>query len=344
MMKKLAIVLVALVYLTGLTVGADNPALPKTKSLKELPLQLVKDFSSNGEIASPALPVIAGEGNLFFYDYKLKRLSKANLEDDTVVAVGRYGEGPKEYTSITSLWADEKCVYAIDRKGKILCFDLDGVFQWEDRLDKAFPRFIGIQDGSVYFSNFSRFSSLVRTLRLFRWKKGQRAAQLMNLPVEFISTSSFHISGKLVKGGGIMDLAVPTIALWNGKLVTSAYEDYRFDLRDSTGKSKTQVKMAAPAPELNPRMRSFKGIDRKKKYALREIYPLKSSLAVVSNYYRDHKPRIDFFDNQGKLLHSYILPFKANGGGNDIVIRGDFIFHSVHGQVGFKVYKIALKM
>ena len=344
MRSAIALVLVLMLCAPVLAEKAELSPLPALNTLTELPVKLIKDFTANPDIASPALPVAAGEGNFFFYDYKLKRLCKVNLRNNKVLPVGRFGEGPKEYTSISSLWGDDAHVYCIDRKGKICCFGLNGTFQWEERLDKAYPRFLGIDNGSVFLSTFGRYSSTVRTLRLFHWKRGRRISELMNLPVEFIATQAFHISGKLMKGGGIHNVAVPAVAIWNGKLVTSAYEDFRFDIRDLGKKSKVQVAVNAPAPVLNPRLRKIKNIQDKKNYAIRQFYPMTSCLAVISNYYRGQKPRIDFFGPKGTLLHSYILPFEANGGGNDILIHGDYLFHSQWDEVGFKVYKINLKI
>ncbi len=342
-MKQVLYILFFSMLAPVLVVGADNPTLPAIRSLKELPVELVKDFTGNKNIASPAQPVAAGEGSLFFYDYKLKQLGKANLEDDTITAVGRFGEGPKAYAGTASLWGDEAFVYCVDRKGKLHCFDPKGEFLWEDRLDKVNPRLVGMGNGGIFFYTFSRYSSKVRSLRLFNRQKDKRALELMTLPVEFIAMKAYS-NGKLLKGGGVMNVAVPAVALWDGMLVTSAYRDYRFDLRDLSGKQKSRVTMAAPAPQINPLWKKFKNIDVKKLYAIREIYPFKSTLAVVSNYYREDKPRIDFFDKKGTLLQSYILPFKANGGGDSVSIQGGYLFFWEWRKTGFKIYKINAKI
>ncbi len=342
-MKRICTILVLIWCVPGLSLLAGIQSLEPLESLKELPLQLVEDFSENENIASPALPVLNSKGYLFFYDYKLRRLCRVTLSNGKILQIGGFGEGPKEYTGISGLWTGGDAVYSMDRKGKLCRFDLEGTFLWGERLDKIDPRLLGMVDKTMFFQVFSRYSSKSRALRLFSWRKGGRADELLTLPVEFAATRAYA-DGKVLKGGGIIHISVPTLAVWNGMLVTSAYEDYRFDLRDSTGKLKRQVVVNAPAPRHSPRLETYSSVKGKKVYALREMYPTASYLAIVSNYYRDGKPRIDFFGPDGNLLKSFVLPFKADGGLNKITIQGEYLLYSDFERSGFKIYKIAVKI
>jgi hypothetical protein len=120
-------------------------ALPEIEALPELPLTLVRDFTDVEDIASPTLPVITGEGTLFFYDYKLKQLYRTHLDSRKFEPIGRFGEGPEEYDLISDIYLAKGLIYLLDSKGKILCYDMKGTFRWEDRPGKIFNKIPGQQ-------------------------------------------------------------------------------------------------------------------------------------------------------------------------------------------------------
>ena len=143
-------VLITLLLLISMPITADNQKLPPIESLKELPVEMAADFLNHDEIASPAMPVIAKDGTIFFYDSKLKQVFKTHLDNHKLLSIGKQGEGPKEYIDVRDMLIDGKYLYIIDAKQKLLCFGLDGSYQWEKRTDTQYNNLIAKKGDAFY--------------------------------------------------------------------------------------------------------------------------------------------------------------------------------------------------
>jgi len=106
---------------------------PPIENLDELELFPVADFTEIPEIASAAMPVISSEGDIFFFDSRLKQLFKSDLSSQKVIPIGRYGEGPGEYTGIMGLLLENDNLYFLDVHRKIVCLDKEGHLIWEEK-------------------------------------------------------------------------------------------------------------------------------------------------------------------------------------------------------------------
>lgn len=345
-MRKVLIpfaLMTALVF--GNTLAADAGKLPPIGSLKDLPVTLVADFMDHDDIASPALPIITKDGTIFFFDQKLHQVQRTHLDNKELKPIGRKGEGPKEYYYARSMLVRDGLLYISDEKQKLLCFDLDGEYKWEKRLGKAYPRIIGKIGASFLIeSTVWDEKNLVNAHGgLFLWKDGQKTTMLVSLP-KCAGSATAVIGGKRVKGGAVFDIANPAMAICVDTIVTSASKNYTFDLRGLDGASKKTVTLEAPEPEMYKFAERGKGGDGH--YAILDIFCHKSYIAIISSYFKNGKPRIDFFSMDGTLVKSYLMPVEIESQSNlsgkfkAAVISNGYLLYKDPDEVGFKVYRI----
>lgn len=341
-MKNSSIVMI-LCVVCSLGLLADTQKLPDIMSLEELPLKLVGDFTGDEDIASPALPVIAEDGIIFFYDHKLKQIYKTHLENRELIPISLAGEGPKEYgAGVSDMFIDKESLYVIDWKGKLLCFGNDGTFKWEVPLRKRFNKIIGKTGDTLYLRIIDLPNRTTMNSELYKWTGGEEYRLIKKEPVSFASIHSM-VNGKLVKGGGYMFISTPVFTINGDWLLSSASHDYKLNLLNLRSKETKTIVADAPGPELNPRLKRNKSIKSKQVYSMMNVFVDGPFIFIISNYFKDNKPRVDVFTFDGKLSGSFLVPFEMKTFQYRVNIMNHFVLYADNDETGFKVYKPALE-
>lgn len=323
--------------------AADKQKLPPLDSLKELPLKKIADFMDHDDIATSALPIISTSGDLFFFDSKHKQLFKTHLDNQKLTPISRFGEGPKEYTWILNMMYHESHLYSIDMKRKILCFDKNGGYKWERRIRDNFGLSIRLlaKIGDTFFFRNSPLGPVDKNTGIFRLNKDAGKFELIYELPRLMGQINSIINGKEVKGGGFISLAEPVFLITGDKIISSASNNFQLNILDLKGKTLSMVTLEVP--EGKPvRNKIHQMVSPKTEpYAIKEIYNAGKYIAVVSNYFKDEKPRVDFFTIDGTLEKSYLLPFKTmNSPLPTYSISGKYLMHTDRNEVGFTIYEI----
>jgi hypothetical protein len=321
--------------------------LPPIDSLKELPVTLVSDFTEHEELASPGLPVISKDGTLFFYDAKLKQLFKSHIDNRKLVPISRQGEGPKEYISVMGMLIRDGFLYLLDFSGKVLCFGLNGEFKWEERTTFNFGRMVAKSGDIFYLSKKSELSKDKFYIGLFQWKKGEKERLLTQLPVCFVRGDSLS-NGKRIKGGAVMLIANPVFSLCKDTIIAAGNKEFTFDLLELQGNLKKKVVVETPPPEPNKYHKMF-GAKARDIYPIMDIYSDPPYIIVISNYFKEGKPRVDFFTMEGKLSKSFLMPVEVNSqssltfNARVAAVSNGYLLYTDMEDIGFKVYRIKVK-
>jgi hypothetical protein len=338
--------LVILIAAISFFLHAENQKIPSIDTLKTLPVQLVLDATTNEDIASPSMPVMAKNGTLFFFDVKLKQVFKTHMDNPKLIPISRSGEGPKEYAGVTSMIIENDLLYLVDWKGKILCFGLNGDFKWEEPTRKDRLDLKGKRGDKFYITAPSFQDNGQLSMDFCEWQKGGKLRLIYRLP-ELIVIGSSMVNGKIIKGSAIFPVSEPVFSVWNDNLFTAADSRYKFDIRGLDGKIRKSIIIDAPEPELNESQNHFAS-SIEKTYALMDTYYDPPYIFVISNYFRDGKPRVDLFSSDGKLKKSFIMPVKVNCqssmGGSDnksAVFSNRYLFYSNWEESGFQVYRVS---
>ena len=342
--------LIILLTLLCRLIPAGTQKLPPLESLKELPVEIAADFLNHDEIASPVMPVIAKNGIIFFYDAKLKQVFKTHLDNQKLTLLSRYGEGPKEYIEILDMLIDGEFIYMIDSQQKLLCFGLDGVYKWEKRTDIRYDKIFAKKGDTFYLGGTSDFSNELLQEGVFYWIEGQKRRLVTQLPQLYAETSAYTLNdGKTVKMRGLLFLAKPVFCVCKDKdmIITSANNQYQFNLLDTNGSVLKTIPVNAPPPGYNNFQKKFQSIFKNKPYAIFDIFCEPPTIIIISNYFKEDKPRVDFFSMEGILKKSFLMPVKMNPGtftstrrGRVAEIANGFLLYTDPDEVGFRVYKI----
>ena len=316
--------------------------LPPIESLDELALFPVADFTEITEIASPAIPVISPEDKIFFFDPRLKQLFKSDLSSRKVIPIGRYGEGPGEYTRIIGLLLENDNLYFLDGHRKIVCLDTEGHLIWEEKFTPNFTGIIGKKGEAFYFTEIKTDEDGHFMMGLSEWTRAQGPRLLCEKPIVTVQGNAM-VGGKIVKGGGFFFLANPAFAHIGNVFAVSASNNYEYEILDLDGNRTQTYTLKAPNPDATEMMKKFKSIESIKNYAIAKILSLNEGLLIVSHYYREGKPRIDRFSLSGELLSSHILPFDFNPPYKDVVIQSDYLVYMDRDHPGFKVFQLSHK-
>ena len=331
-------------------IPAGAHELTPIESLKELPVEMAADFFDHDEIASTVMPVITKDGTIFFYDAKLKQVFKTHLDNHRLTPLSRYGEGPKEYIDILDMLIDGEFIYMIDAKQKLLCFGIDGIYKWEKRTDTRYDNLLAKKGDVFYLVGTSYNSSDFLFKSLFEWREGQKSCLVTQLPQLYAETSAYTIKdGKTVKMPGLLLLAKPVFCVCKDKemVITSSNNQYQFNLLDTNGSVLNKITVNAPPPGYNNFQKKFKSIFRDKPYAIFDIFCEPPTIIIISNYFKEDKPRVDFFSMEGILKKSFLMPVKMNPEtftstrrGRLAEIANGFLLYTDLDEVGFRVYKI----
>ncbi len=310
--------------------------LPPIENLDELALFPVADFTEITEIASAAIPVISPEDEVFFFDSRMKQLFKSDLSSRKVIPIGRYGEGPGEYTGILGLFLENDNLFFLDSHRKIVCLDKEGHLIWEEKFTPNFTGIIGKKGEAFYFTEIKTDEDGHFMMGLNEWTRAQKPRLLCEKPIVTVQGNA-TVYGKVVKGGGFLFLANPAFAHIGNVLAVSASNKYEFDILDLDGNITHTYTFKAPDPDATEMMKKF----NIKNYAIAKILSLNEELLIVSNYHREGKPRIDRFSLSGDLLSSYVLPFDFNPPYKDVVIQGGYLVYMDRDHPGFKVFQLS---
>lgn len=343
-------ILITLLLVLCRLIPAETQKLPSLDSLKELPVEIAADFLNHDDIASPAMPVITKDGTIFFYDAKLKQVFKTQLDNHELLLISRQGEGPKEYIDIRDMLIDDKFVYMIDGKQKLLCFGTDGTYKWEKRTDIRYDHIIAKKGDTFYLVGTSYDRSDFLFKNLFKWNEGKKRQLVTQLPQLYAEVEARTSQGeKIVKALGIFFFAKPVFCVCKDKdmIITSANNQYQFDLLNTDGSPIKTISINAPPPEDNKYQKKFKEIFKDKPYAISDIFCEPPHIIIISNYFKEDKPRVDFFSMEGILKKSFLMPVKMNPETPTFTRRGrlaeivnGFLLYTDLDEVGFMVYKI----
>lgn len=343
-------VLITLLILPCMRLPAETQKLPPRESLKELPIEIAADFLDHDEIASPVMPVIAKDGTIFFYDAKLKQVFKTHLDNHTLIPLSRHGEGPKEYIHISDMLIDGEFIYMIDSKQKILCFGIDGTYKWEKRTDILYEKILDKKGDTFYLVGKSDFSNDLVHEGVFKWNQDQKRRLVTQLPQLYAETSAYMIKdGKEIKTPGILFLAKPVFCVCKNKdmIITSANNQYQFNILNTNGTVIRTISINAPPPEYNKFQKKLKSLSNKKPNAIFDIFCEPPFIIIISNYFKEDKPRVDFFSMEGILKKSFLMPVKMDvetfiltRRGRLAEIANGFLLYTDLDEVGFMVYKI----
>jgi hypothetical protein len=342
-MRKIKISFIFAFFGAAFLLNAETKKLPDIDSLKVLPVSLVMDTTENEEIACPALPVISKDDVIVFFDNKLKQLFLTRLKNPKMLPISRSGEGPKEYaSSVNSIIIDNELFYMIDYKGKILCFSLKGEFKWEVATRKNVTQIIGKRGDNFYLTESAFTEKLDVNLSLLEWEKGRGFRQIYALPTLTAHMDAI-IDGKIQKGCGVYTYAYPAYTICGDTIWAAADEKYRFKIFDLNGKVKKTVSIEAPKPEVASHESMVKD-----NYAIMDIFCDPPYIYIVSNYFKDGKPRVDLFTPDGKLVKSFLFPYKANSSNafsgrpstQTASISGPYFIYVDGDESGFKIYRI----
>lgn len=346
-MKHIIVFIVFLLLLFMVLPGETHQKLPPIDSLKELPVTPVSDFTEHEELGAPALPVITRDGTLFFHDYKLKQLFKSHIDNGKLVPISRYGEGPKEYVVIMDMLIQDESLYMIDSKQKILCFGLNGEFKWEKRMDASYVRIAAKKGDSFYLEGLSIGSEKLIANGLFQWKRGEKSSLVTQLPKCFFRGHSL-IGGKIQKNTAVIYVAEPVFTICSDVLITAASKEYTFEIRDLKGTLKKTITVDAPPPELSKYVKRFGERAGKVVYAVMDIFWDPPYIIVIPAYFKDGKPRVDFFTLNGELKKSFLMPVIIEGQSRlkfkprIAAISNGYLLYMDWEEVGFKVYRLTI--
>jgi hypothetical protein len=308
-------ILITLLILLCRLLPAETQKLPPIDSLKELPVEIAADFLDHDDIASPAMPVIAKDGTMFFYDAKLKQVFKTHLDKHKLVRLSKQGEGSKKYIDIRDMLIDGEYVYMIDSKQKLLCFGIDGKYKWEIRTDIQYDNILAKNGDTFFLVGTSYDSSDFLFKRLFKWRKGQKRLLVTQLPQLY-----YELMGRNPRTGkrsillSLYLFAEPVFCVCKKKdmIITAADNQYRFNLLNTNGSKIKTISIHAPAPDQNKFQKRHIEYLNDKPYAIFDIFCEPPYIVIISNYFKEDKPRIDFFSMEGIIKRSFLMPGKMN--------------------------------
>ncbi len=319
---------ILILILASFMVAFCGKKLPPLENLKELDLQPVADFTSREDVGRVSDADITDDGKLVFFD---ARKGLEVVEGDSLRTIGGFGQGPGEYTYITSLWVEGGKIYTLHVEDKIIVYSLDGKVLWQRRLPADLDRIVGeIGDRLLLSGTF--FSEKGGKGDLYLWGKDAPLTEILQLPVATFSQRR----GKRIE---IFIISRPVYALIGDRIFASASPSYQFSFYDLKGRKLKTVKFKAPAPTV-PILRKIKNARNVEPFSVLYAAACGGKLCLITGYYRKNHPRFDVFTSQGEYLRSYILPLKYEYIGYRFKIRKGYLFYINPDDTGFRVYRL----
>jgi hypothetical protein len=100
------------------------------------------------------------------------------------------------------------------------------------------------------------------------------------------------------------------------------------------------IAVEAPKPEFNEALKKYPNSSSMQAYSIIRVFETAPYITVISNYFIDQKPRLDIFTLDGKLVGSYLAPFKMEGSQLPFTIQENFLIYSDIQETGFKVFRL----
>jgi hypothetical protein len=315
---------------------AGETVLPALSGLPELKIGLELDFADHPVAGLPWLGHVRSSEFVFF-DIKLHQVFRAALPDGDIRKIGGPGQGPGEYEGVLDIYLDGKATFVLDGRGRIIAYGHDGKVVRDMKPPLRFERFLGLRKDLYFLEGRGTTPETFGEKILASWREGGEAKVLLKSSADVVATKAADLNGKAM-GGGHFTLSEPVFALFDEGFVEASGSLYRLRFFDPVGKAAGTWSVIAPKPEFAEAMfKSYNG--RRSAYAVRAVFPLPSGLAVVGNYFRDGRPRLDVFDRQGRIRGSYLIPLTWEAPYSRCQIEnGRLIYFS--SQEGCRIYRI----
>ncbi|GEM_PF-2391784 len=317
---------------------------PPTDSLKPLKLSLVADFSELEDVGLVGDVELMGNDEIVFTDVQRNTIYRTNISSRKLTPIGRSGEGPGEYSSVSDLYVDGDRLYIVEGRSKIMVYSIDGKFISEQKLKGNFFRawFVGKIGEEFILAKMVMKNRIEPYLGVYRWKEGKEPELIVENPVSQ-KTKKRESAGRIAFQ--IFFISFPAYGVIEDKIFSSASHTYTFSFLDINGKIIKKVTIDAPEPQIHPSFRKGRKIKRDRIYAVIHAYMCRENLCLISSYYRDNFPRLDVFSKEGKYLRSYFipLPFDRPIASTIKIQKGYLIFYSIENS-GFKIYRLPEKI
>jgi len=332
MIKRLGVIIVAI----AAAIWGSETVLPSLSGLPDLKTELLLDFSEHPVAGLPWQGHINGSEFVFF-DVKLKQIFRTSLSGGELFKIGRPGQGPGEYQNVQDIHIEGEKIFVLDGRGRIIVFSREGKAVREMKPPLRLTRFIDHQGDLFYMEGQSTSPEGIQERVIASWREDGDAAVLVKSQADIIMTKAFDLNGKELSGGQFA-LSEPVFAIFDKGFVEASGSRYRLRFFDFSGGATGTWEVTAPKPEFVGPM--FKPYNSKRSaYAVRAIFPIPSGLAVVGNFYRDGRPRLDCFDREGHIRASYLIPFSWEAPtSRGQVENGYFIYFSA--QEGCRIYRL----
>lgn len=341
-MRKLVYILTLTVFVLGFC-GKTGNFTPMEK-LKPLKLSLVANFTELEELGLIGDVELLGKREAIFYDAQKKAVYRTPLSTKELTPIGRPGEGPGEYSSLSDLYVNGNRIYMVDRKDKIIMYSTEGKFLSEQKLKSHFFRawFLGKIDKDFIMATLVMKNRIEPYLGIYRWRNGKEPELITENPVSQ-KTTKRESDGKIAFQ--IFFISLPSYAVVGNKIFAAASHRYTFSFLNKEGKILKNVTIEAPKPQLFPFFRKIKGMERNKAYAIIYAHQCREKLCVISSYFKENFPRLDVFSTNGRYLKSYILPLEYKRPiAYSIKIQGDYLIYYSIDESGFKIYRLPEKI
>jgi len=319
----------------------DDQSLPDLKSLPELKLELVLDLSDHPDAGLPWVGRISPRGEFVFYDARLHRIMIMPFDGRNARTVGSFGEGPGEYQNVLDIRLEENGLFILDSRGRIVEFGWEGSWRRDRRLPRSYEKILGRSGDSFYLVGRDISAESFSDRSVEKWREGEEAVPLLKMRADVLQTKASSLDGKAM-AGGTFTLSEPALALMDDGFAASDGPDYRIRLFDSRGKARSAWGVKSPKPEFFGRMFGMYN-GKRSAYAIRDIFPLSGAVAVVGNFFRDGKPRMDVFDRAGKRTSSWVIPLSCEAPFSRCQIEAGFLIHFSSDE-GTRVFRIMSRL
>lgn len=319
-----------------------SQSLPPIKSLPELKLELVLDLTDHPDVGLPTAGRISLRGEFVFYDARLRKVMIMPLDGRGVRAVGSFGMGPGEYQQVQDIRVDENGILVLDVRGRLIEYDWDGGLRRELKLPHSYERILGRAAEVFYLVGRSASSEAFFEKVVVGWREGDEAVALFKMNADVLRTQAIGPDGQVLAGGGLVTLSAPAFAFLGDGFAAAADARYRILFFDLSGKDQASWDLEAPKPEFFGRLfGSYSG--KRPAYAIRDIFVLPGVVAVVGNFYRDGKPRLDCFNREGRLTSSWLIPLVCEAPFSRCQIEAGYLFHFSRDD-GCRVFRIQSRL
>lgn len=309
--KKLCFLTALILIISGLPLTCrreSSPVLPDIKSLPELKVEPVLNLSDYPDIGLPATGRMSLQEEFVFFDSKLRQIVVMSLDGKSKRPIGKYGQGPGEYLRVQDILADDKSIVILDERSHLIEYDWGGQLQRETKLPVGCSKILGRSGDIYYLSGRKASETEFFEHAVIKWSEETGALTLFTMKSDVMRTEAYGDDGKQLSGGGLVNVQDPAFAFLGTELAASSGSRYLIHFYDLAGKEMRSWEVKAPKPEFSGSWAKFFNKAGKEAYSVRNIFVWPDRLAVLGNFYRDGRPRLDCFDRQGKLTSSWLIP------------------------------------